>query len=334
MDRAERLSHQFDIEPGQGVKLGGTPIAAAPDDEAVEEVQTDEIETTDEVSQESAEESQVEETEVTEDEEAQVEDGGLDMSIGQFANAAGVTLKDIYSVTLSDGRTLSQAVDEGNERQAQLQNLQTERNQLQEQLQKAQSAAVQGDAPEVLELELTANLMQQALDNADFSQMEPGQAATYRLDQMNLIAQYRQAAQVKRGEQQVKWHEQMGKSLQEANAVMLGQVKEWVSPDVMASDNKAMGNYLLGRGFTNEELQWIDRTPKFKLLVRDAWKSEAKQAEIKKGAKKVRKISKTLKPGGLKGGTKVGLKEVAQKVKQADTRAGRQAARLSMQFER
>lgn len=331
MERSERLSHEFEIEAPPGVPKDPLPQQAAEEPAVAPEIEAAEL-----ASEEIADESQVEETEVTEDEEeTQEEDAGLDMSIGQFANAAGVTLKDIYhGVKLPDGRTVSQAVDEGNERQTQLEQLQTERNQLQEQLQNAQTQAVQGESQEVLEYEVTASLLQKALDEADFSQMDQGQAANYRLNQMNLINQYRQAAQVKRGEQQGKQQERMGKALMEANTVLLGKVPEWASQEVAGRENKAMGAYLLSRGFSPEELQWIDRTPKIKLLVRDAWKSEAKQAEIKKGAQKVRKITKTLKPGAKMGSGKVGLKEVANKVKQAGTRAARQQARLSMNFDR
>lgn len=333
MSVADRLTQEFDITPEKGIELQPLPQETAVEKQESTEDQetTEELETTEESHEEETAESQVEETEVTDEQDAE---GGLGMSVGQFANAAGVTLKDIYSVTMPDGRTLSQAVDEGREQQAALQQLQTERSQLQEQLQKAQTGLVQGDDQEVMKLETAADLYQQALENADFSTMEQGEAANYRLNQMNTIAQLRQAAQAKRGEHQVKQSKAAVESLVAANTELLGKVPEWSSQEVYGRENKGMGDFLRNRGFTDNDLFGIDRSPKYKLLVRDAWKALAKQEEIKKGAKKVRKISKTLKPGAMKGSAKTTLKEVAKTVRQADTRQAKQKARLSMEFDR
>ncbi len=326
----------FDVTPEKGVELKPLPQQAEEKPveqqaEPVDDAEEVEIEATDEPQQEDAEESQFEETDST---EAQDAEGGLNMSIGQFANAAGVTLKDIYSVTLSDGRTLSQAVDEGNQQKAALAQLQTERNELQEKLQQAQTNVVQGDDPEAMRMELEADLYQKQLDSADFSGMDQGAAANLRLNYMNTIQKLRDQAQVKRAESQGKQQESMYQALEASNREMLSAVPEWVSPEVAGRENKAMGDFLRSRGFSDQDLFTIDRSPKYKLLVRDAWKALAKQAEIKRGAKKVRKISKTLKPGAMKGSSKASLKDVSQKIRQSGTRQEKQKARLSMEFDR
>ena len=183
-------------------------------------------------------------------------------------------------------------------------------------------------------MELEADLYQKQLDSADFSGMDQGAAANLRLNYMNTIQKLRDQAQVKRAESQGKQQESMYQALEASNREMLSAVPEWVSPEVAGRENKAMGDFLRSRGFSDQDLFTIDRSPKYKLLVRDAWKALAKQAEIKRGAKKVRKISKTLKPGAMKGSSKASLKDVSQKIRQSGTRQEKQKARLSMEFDR
>ncbi len=330
METDDRLSMNFDIEPEQGVELRPVPQKAL--DEPVLKAE-DEEETTEEVPQDETAESQVEETEDTDDETQEAGEVEIDLSVGQFSNQAGISMKEFFhGIRMPDGRTISQAVDETNEQRAALQQMQTERDQLKEQLKSVQTNYTQAEDPEIVELEVAANLYQKALETADLSQLDQGAAANYRLNQMQAIEQFRRQAQEKRNEAQAKKATAANEALIQANTEILGKVPEWASQEVAARENQAMGAYLRNRGFTDQDLFFLDRQPKYKLLVRDAWKQQTKHEEIKKGATKVRKISKTLKPSAMQGKTKPTLKEIKQTIRNAETRQERQKARLSMEF--
>ena len=319
----ERLSMDFNVEPEQGIELHPLPQKELEDAMP----QETEREATEEVSEESTE-SQTDEEEM----EIQAQDESLDMSIGQFANAAGVTLKDIYGLTMPDGRTLSQAVDEGKEQSTTIQNLQGEVNQLQRQLQEASNAPPL-DA-EAMKLEAQAELFQAQLDNADFSQIDDGKAANLRLSYMQEIQRLKEQAQAKRNQSNGKMQEKAQEALIAANRDLMGKIPTWNSQDVYMRDNKAMGDFLRTRGFSDWDLFAIDRNPGIKHLVYDAWKAMAKQEEIKQGAKRVRKVSKTLSPGAMSGTRgKPSLKEVGKEINKGETRQDRQRRRLTAEFD-
>ena len=329
----ERLSMDFEITPEKGIELQPLPQKGEePAPEVEEEGESLEAQGTEEPEQETTAESQTEEPETEVEEQTQ----GLNMSIGQFANAAGVTLPEIYGVTMPDGRTLSQAVDEGREQQAALGRLQTENSQLKEQLQKAQTNYVPMDDPEALALEKEAEVYQKALDNADWSQVDPGQAANQKLEYMRVIDQLKSAANVKRQENAVKQLKASQQAIIAANKELFKAIPVWNSPEVYSRDNRDMGNFLTSKGFTRQDLEAIDRYPIAKKFMYDAWKAMAKEKEIEKGAKKVRKITKSLSPGAAAAGTsrKQSLKEVGEAIKQAGTARERQRARLTARFDR
>lgn len=328
--QSERLNMEFDVTPEKGIEL--QPLPQKEEAPEVTEQEQPELEATEEAEQEITAESQNEEPE-TEVEEEQSEEG-LNMSIGQFANAAGVTLRDMYGITMPDGRTLSQAVDEGKEQQATLGRLQTENSQLKEQLQKAQTSYVPMDDPEALALEKEAEVYQKALDNADWSQVDPGQAANQKLEYMSVIQRLKEAANVKRQENANKQREAQMQAMTAANQELLRHIPEWNAPEVYARDNRAMGDFLRTEGFTNEDLGVFDRYPVAKKFMYKAWKAMAKQEEIKRGAKKVRKISKSLGPGPAGGkSSKQSLKEVGKAIKQA-SKSEKQRIRLTANFDR
>ena len=330
--QSERLSREFDIKPEEGIKLNPLPqkeeepVLDAPEEEQPEQ----ELEGTEEPEQDLAQ-SQTEEPDTEIEEQS---DEGLNMSIGQFANAAGVTLRDIYGITMPDGRTLSQAVDEGKEQQAVLGRLQTENSQLKEQLQTAQSNYVPMDDPEALALEKEAEVYQKALDKADWSQVDPGQAANQKLEYMRVIAQLREAANQKRSENAGKQQKAATDALMAANQKLLGEIPEWNSAEIYRRDNHDMGKFLLSHSFTENDLFAIDRHPVFKHFAYKAWKAMAKQEEIKRGASKVRKISKSLGPGPAGGKSrKQSLKEVGKAISGA-SKSEKQRMRLTADFDR
>ncbi len=329
--QAERLSQDFEITPQKGIELEPLPQKEETVSGVSEEEQPEqEIEATEEATEETAE-SQTEEPETEVEEQS---DEGLNMSIGQFANAAGVTLRDMYGIRMPDGRTLSQAVDEGKEQQATLGRLQTENSQLKEQLSKAQTSFVPMDDPEALALEKEAEVYQKALDNADWSQVDPGVAANQKLEYRDVIDKLRRAAQGKREENAVKQRDAHRQALMVANQELLKHIPEWNSAEIYARDNRAMGDFLTSEGFTNEDLSIFDTYPVAKKFMYKAWKAMAKQKEIERGAKKVRKISKSLSPGGVGKSTKTSLKEAGKAIRQGKTATERSRARLSVEFDR
>ena len=329
-NQSDRLTQEFDITPQAGIKLNPLPQKeedSVSDDQALPEQPEQEIEATEEPQQDTAQSQ-------TEEPDTEIEEQSLNMSIGQFANAAGVTLRDIYGITMPDGRTLSQAVDEGKEQQAVLSRLQKENSQLQEKLQTAQSNYVPMDDPEALALEKEAEVYQKALDNADWSQVDAGQAANQKLEYMRVISQLKDAAAQKRNENAGKQQKAANDALMAANQKLLSEIPEWNSAEVYGKDNRDMGRFLLSHNFTENDLFAIDRHPVFKHFAYKAWKAMAKQEEIKRGASKVRKISKSLGPGPAGGkSNKQSLKEVGKAIKTA-TRAERQRMRLNAEFDR
>ncbi len=339
MDRSERMNMDFDIQPEQGVPLKSTPQPAEvlqhkqpePVETEVDETEEGEVELSGELDTEGSEESPGDDTEATDD----TQHDGIDMGMAEFATAVGLQVADIYhGIRIPDGRTLSQAIDETGAQRAAMEKLQTERDQLHSQLQAAQSNVVHGDDPEAMRFEHEAAVYQQQLDNADLSSMDAGDAANFKLSYMQAIQKLQTAAEAKRREGYAKRQQAAYESLAAANQELVSQVPEWTSAQVFQRDNERMANFLRTRGFSDQDLYQIDRSPKYKLLVRDAVNALAKQKEIKQGAKKIRKLSKSLKPGAKVGSSKRSLTDVRRVISNAGTKAEKQRARLSMEFDR
>ncbi len=329
--QSERLNMDFDVTPERGIEL--QPLPQREEVSEGEEAEEVKAEAPESEAEGEAESHQSDEAEVTEEQSAEEEWAGMD--IKQFASEVGLSMPEVFhGIRLSDGRTLSEAVDETRAQRASLQRLETENSQLKEQLQKAQTNFVPMDDPEAVALLKEAEVYQKALDNADWSQVDPGQAANQKLEYMTMISRLRDAAQVKRQENATKQREAQQQAIMTANQELLRVIPEWNSPEVFSRDNRAMGDFLKSEGFTDDDLSVFDRYPTAKKFMHKAWKAMAKQEEIKRGAKKVRKISKSLGPGpaGGKSG-KQSLKEVGKAISGA-SKADKQRMRLTANFDR
>ena len=332
MSQSERLQQEFDITPERGIELQPLPqMEEGGEGEEAEEVKAEVPESDGDG---EAENHQSDDAEIT-DEQSVENETWPGMDIKQFASEVGLTMPEVFhGIRLSDGRTLSESVDETRALRANFDRLQTENSQLKEQLSKAQTSFVPMDDPEALALEKEAEVYQKALDNADWSQVDPGVAANQKLEYMRVISQLKDAAKAKRTENATKQRDAQMTALMAANQELLKHIPEWNSAEIYARDNRAMGDFLTSEGFTNEDLSIFDTYPVAKKFMYKAWKAMAKQKEIERGAKKVRKISKSLSPGGVGKSTKTSLKEAGKAIRQGKTATERSRARLSVEFDR
>lgn len=270
MSTAQLLDQEIDIEPTDA----GVPL---------QKEEVEEVEATDEP-QEESEELQ------TADSEETIDDLG-DVTIGQFANAAGVSLPEIYGLKLKDGRTLSQAVDESGQKDQVIEELQGTVRQLQE---KAMTGPVpQPVSPQAQALFERAKMLQEQYSQTKWAEIDPAQATNLRMDMQDAINQTQQAAYAAQAEHEQKYNQALAQYQQEVSAEIVRRIPEWRVQSVRGEQEAAIDSMLTrDYGFDERAISQAKMDPRAVKLIHDLWAVKREKADIKNGLKKVRKVAK------------------------------------------
>lgn len=328
MDRAERLEHNFDIEPEEGVKLPFQPESSdAPEEPGQPEVQA-----------ESPDVENVEPDEEGQD-EAQDVDPNWRMSSFDFAEATGITAREVYEnvefKTRGGPKSAKQLVEGYESMLTQQDQWNEERQQLQERAQNANYGAIsQPLSPKAQRLMIQAELLEEQRNRIQWDQIPEGQRADLKIDYDHQVRAIMRQAQ---DEQQQYLSEQDKQRRQfevDVHRETLRLIPEWNARDIYDTEVPAIKTMLRSEGFPEEQIEAIAMDPRSMSFVRKAWNAIRGTEEVRKGAKKIRKLSKTLSPSAKRPGRSNRLADVGKRVRQAQTKQERQKARLEANFER
>ena len=251
----------------------------------------------------------------------------LDMTVGQFANAAGVTMQDIFGLRMSDGRTLSEMVDDTGKLKEANDALLRERSELQEKVKTASTQMPTGGvAPEAQAMLAQAQIYHQALMQTDWSQVDAATAANQKFDLQQAIGQLQGQAQMKQAEYIQKQQARATEAMAEAERQIRAKIPEWTNEQTMAHEKRGIGDMLRGYGYTQQEID-SEMDPRMWKLIHDAWKNTANVKRINEKAKTIRKVSRTLPPGSRTPTVekKPNLKDASRTIREARKTGGRRA---------
>lgn len=223
------------------------------------------------------------------------------MRLKDFLNAAGVSMEEFYRdvVVERDGAEVpvSAAWDDYKSLQEANDALLRERVELQEKVNRSATQMQQpGISQEAQMLANRAQIKLQQIAETDWSQIDPGQAANLKIDLRAQADQLWAQAQQKQAEHHEKQQQEVRKVLEEADRQVRAAIPEWNDSAVRAADWRAIGDMLSGYGIGQQEIDSVI-DPRWRRFFRDALQSKAQTARITQGAKKIRKVGKTLSPG-------------------------------------
>ena len=257
------------------------------------------------------------------------------MKLKDFLSAAGVSMEEFYRDVYvdKDGKevSISAAWDDRDNLRTAHEALLRERTELQERLnQAAVQAPPQGISPEAQALMSQVQIYQTALTQTDWSQVDPATAANQKLDLQMAIQQLQQQAQTKQIEYQAQQQDQFVKAQAEAERQIRAKIPEWSDSAVLETERRGIADMLSSYGLQPQEIEAI-YDPRVWHMLRDAWKARASQARISEGAKKIRKVSKTLGVGSRGASDKkLTPEQVRKAISKAKSREEKQKLRLSM----
>ena len=295
---------------------------------------------TEETSDESADLE--EESEVLadgEEDESETEDETPDEASGtmravEFAKAAGWKLEEFYQgVTVPiNGQDvpLGQALNDAQVTQQSLSAVSRERDELREKLNQQATTPMMGPHdPEALKLQTQADLLRDALQQTDWSQIDRGEAA-FQMQQANSrILDLERQAQTKQTEHMAKLQADYTRVQTEADKQIRTLMPEWADGQVQAREWGSVKDMASRYGLKPQEIDGI-LDPRIKHMLRDASKAMGHVETIRKKAKAVRKVGKTLSPGSRQSQPGRGsLKDTARKIREAGSREEALDLRLS-----
>ena len=244
------------------------------------------------------------------------------MRLNDFLDAAGVSMEEFYRdvYVTRDGKevSVSAAWDEHKRLTEANEALLRERNELVEKVNiQASSAPTPGVSPEAQAMMAQAQIYAQALSTTDWSQMDPAVAANQKFDLQQVATSLQQQAQAKQMEYQQGLQKRAEAARLEADRQTRAAIPEWTDSQVMAAEWRDIGDMLHGYGVEQREVDEIT-DPRIRRLLRDHLKLRSEKKRIVEGAKKVRKVSKTLGAGSrTPEKSKPSLRDVKQMLKKA-----------------
>lgn len=172
-----------------------------------------------------------------------------------------------------------------------------ERAELVEKANQAATRVMQpGVSPEAQSLANQAQMKLQQIHETDWSQVDPGMAANMKFDLQAQAQQLWRQAEAKQAEHQQALHVEATKAMEEADRLTRAAIPEWNDPSVRSTEWRAIGDMLRPYGIQPQEVDTVV-DPRWRRFFRDALKTNARQARIKQGVRKVQKVGKTLSPG-------------------------------------
>lgn len=261
-----------------------------------------------ELEEENLAEAQVDEGEVEEVETVQEAALGR-MRLNDFLDAAGVSMEEFYRdvVVERDGAevSVSKAWDDYKAQVQANEALLRERAELQEKANRAATSVPQpGISPDAQALAFQAQEKMRLISESDWSQMDAGHAANFKLDLRSQADQLWQQAQAKQAEHQGKVQTEMRNALEEADRQTRAQIPEWNDQSVRTSEVKAIKDHLSKYGISEQEADSVI-DPRWRRVLRDAQKASADVTRVQKGAKTIRKVGRTVAPGARAGTPKM-----------------------------
>lgn len=263
------------------------------------------------------------------------------MRLKEFLDAAGVSMEEFYRDVMveRDGTevSVSQAWDDYKQLKDANETLLRERSELVEKVNQSATRVMQpGVSPEAQALANQAQMKMQQIAETDWSQVDPGMAANMKFDLQAQAQQLWQQAQAKQAEHQTAMQGEMRKALDEADRLTRAAIPEWNDQAVRNTEFKAIKDMVSAYGIQPQEVdEVID--PRWRRFLRDQLQTNAKQARIQQGARKIRKVSKTLSPGArapiAKAPTLDGARAQLQKAREGGaTKPELDALRLQVQL--
>ena len=275
--------------------------------------------------------------------EAQEEDEGQEvreaalgrMSAADFAKATGITLEDLYrDVILSrDGKevSISEMIDESKAHATALQALEQERTTLEQKLSQAQTAPPRGGMhPQAQALLMKAQVYNEAMQTTDWSTMEDGKAAKQQLEIQKAVGNLVQQAQAIEQQHQMALGQQFTAVREESDRQMRAAIPEWNDATLKAQEEQQIRDMAARYGYRAEEINAI-HDPRARRMMRDLLKATQRTARINEGAKKLKKLSKTMESGSRQPERKPTQGDVRKKLRDPSlTREEAQRLRLTM----
>lgn len=306
--------------------------------EAAEEVVPEEVQPDDDLAEAQ------DDTEQAEEALTQSEATAERMNLKDFAEQAGWSLEEFYRdlYRVEDGQevSVSQAFDERKQLKQANDALLRERQELQEKVNQGSVTVPQkGISPEAQQLMTQAQIYQQQLTQADWSNVDPAIAANQKLDLQMAAQQLVMQAQAKQQEYEAEQQKQLKAAYEEADRQTRSRIPEWNDAKVREADFQRIKDNAASYGIRSEEIETIV-DPRYRHWLRDLVKAKADVTRIEQGAKKIRKVSKTL-GSGARVPQKTGkstLKDVSRELSKAKadgrTREQLRNMRLNMEFDR
>lgn len=177
----------------------------------------------------------------------------------------------------------------------------------QEAAQKAQWEQSIGISAGILQEQLAG--VEEAMKSPDLAKLRENDPAEYaarqhdlqqqRAQVVNKIQTLAQNVQQIRAQAEAKAQQSQQEQLRVESERLLEKLPEWRDPSVAQAEQSQLVDYLIGRGFSQEEAMGAS-DHRLILLARDAMKGQQATVKTDAAAKKVQKVPKVLKPGAPK----------------------------------
>ena len=289
---------------------------------ATESLQSEEPETADTDTLAETQED-TEEAEIVDDPET----GTIrDMALDEFLADAGITHEEFYNKIYRtiDGKkvTMSEAWDGRKTLEQANEALLRERAELQKQVDKSAASIPNADvSPEASALMAQAQIYNQQLQQImqDPNLANDPNAASRKVDLKfaidNIVAQ----AQQKQAEYQQGQQQALQKALSERDRQTRSEIPEWNDANVQATEWRGIADMLAAYGQNETDITRFN--PGERRLLRDAWKAMNQAKRVAEGAKRIRKVSKTLPTSSrVPMKSKPSREETRDKIRSAKTR--------------
>lgn len=153
------------------------------------------------------------------------------------------------------------------------------------------------------------NTVEQAMKSPDLAKLRENDPAEYaarqhdlqqqRASVVNKIQTLAQSVQTIRAQSEQQTQQARQEQLRVESERLLEKLPSWSDPEVAQAEQSQLVDYLIGRGFSQEEAMGAS-DHRLILLARDAMLGQQATAKTDVAAKKVQKVPKVLKPGAPK----------------------------------
>ena len=247
------------------------------------------------------------------------------MKLNDFLDAAGVSLEEFYRDVYVDigGKevSISQAWDSEKSSAKALETLSRERDELQAKLsQSAVSVPLPNESVEARVLLKQAEECQAIIEKTDWTQFDNATASAEQLKYINLRDSLVRKAQEKQAEHVQQLQQRHTQVLEESDRQTRAAIPEWNDNKVRTAEWQSIKDLGASYGFSAQEMDtWVD--PRARRMLRDFMLSQQQVAKVKAGAKKIRKVSKTLGGGERSTGkARPSLSDASRAIREASSK--------------